>query len=927
MHADPNGAFSSRGFVRCAGSGDAALRSLARKRDLGMVSVNWSAVECDGDDAFLRGLSEALDRAEDALAVRTCSAEALGKYLEVDRVIIAGIAIDSSEISVADGFLAPGAEPTSQSFQVHDFGGFFADLRQLPLVRIEEIPARAADGQAWKYFGSRAALGGRFAKRDGRIEAFCALSTEPRAWEKAEAAFMAEVGERTREALERLRIQDERRDVADTYRSLLSSIDSGFAIVELVRDGESRVVDLVYRDVNPAFESLTGLKQILGKSVLELMPNFDPQRIMQIQRAADTGEASCHEHYVKDLDRWFRVHHARLGGPGSPFVAAVFDDIMQRKKRDAAPQETDARFRAMTDQAELGVAMFGLDQRITYTNAAYARMFALTSEDLLGQNMENLTVPEDWQRKKVMLERLFSEGKSFTIEKRHARPDGRAFWVRSNVSAQRDASGRIVGGVTASIDVTDLKQAELEKRDVEGRYRLLFDSIDHGFCTIEVLFDAADRPYDYRFLEVNAAFERQTGLQVAIGRTIRELAPSHEEHWFEIYGRIARTGIPARFEAPAETLGAYYEVYAFRVGRPEARQVGVLFNDVGERKRASDALMLSEARFRQFGEASSDLLWIRDAESLALEYLSPAFERIYGMDRETALADEGMKSWLDTITTEDREEVVAGIERVRQGERSDTTFRVIRPSDGQERWLGSTAFPLLDARGRVQRVGAIDHDLTEERQTANRLRILVSELQHRTRNLLAVIRAVSRRTLQSSASLEDFAERFGSRLEALERVNSLLSGLQDSDRIRFDRLIETELKAHGIVGEQDLHGPTVVLNGPKGIRLRSGTVQTFALAIHELTTNAVKYGALSRPEGRLEINWSVAMNAGEPRLRVIWEESGVRVDALAVRPAGSGYGRELIERALPYQLQAEIRYDLRPEGLRCEIVLPISSKV
>jgi PAS domain-containing protein len=100
-------------------------------------------------------------------------------------------------------------------------------------------------------------------------------------------------------------------------------------------------------------------------------------------------------------------------------------------------------------------------------------------------------------------------------------------------------------------------------RESEKRYRTLFDSIDEGFCTIEVLFDGNDNPIDYRFLEVNASFEKQTGIQNAQGRRMREIAPQHEEHWFEIYGRIALTGEPVRFENQAAQLHRWYDVYAF----------------------------------------------------------------------------------------------------------------------------------------------------------------------------------------------------------------------------------------------------------------------------------------------------------------------------------------------------------------------------
>lgn len=141
----------------------------------------------------------------------------------------------------------------------------------------------------------------------------------------------------------------------------------------------------------------------------------------------------------------------------------------------------------------------------------------------------------------------------------------------------------------------------------EQHYRMLFDSIDQGLCTIEVLFDEQGKPNDYRFLQTNTAFERHTGIADAHGRRVREVAPDHEAFWFEIYGQIALTGKARRFEHAAKALNRYYEVYAFRVGAPGDHQVAVLFNDVSERRRReTDLAFLSEV--------SSDLVQLTDTD-------------------------------------------------------------------------------------------------------------------------------------------------------------------------------------------------------------------------------------------------------------------------------------------------------------------------
>ena len=143
------------------------------------------------------------------------------------------------------------------------------------------------------------------------------------------------------------------------------------------------------------------------------------------------------------------------------------------------------------------------------------------------------------------------------------------------------------------------RRAETELRESEQNYRTLFESIDEGFCTIEVLFDRDQMPVDYVFLQVSPSFERQTGIENAVGKRMREIAPQHEEHWFEIYGGIAMTGKSMRFENEAKQLGRWYDVYAFRVDDPKRRRVGILFNDITERKRAEAEVRDSERRYRE----------------------------------------------------------------------------------------------------------------------------------------------------------------------------------------------------------------------------------------------------------------------------------------------------------------------------------------
>ena len=132
------------------------------------------------------------------------------------------------------------------------------------------------------------------------------------------------------------------------------------------------------------------------------------------------------------------------------------------------------------------------------------------------------------------------------------------------------------------------------------RYRMLFEWLDAGFCVLQMIYDDAGRPVDYRFLEVNQAFGHQTGLRDAMAKTMREHAPDHEEHWFETYAEVARSGKSRRFVQRAAALGRWFEVFAYPVDEPDSGKVGVLFNDVTARVQAEQALRESTRRKDEF---------------------------------------------------------------------------------------------------------------------------------------------------------------------------------------------------------------------------------------------------------------------------------------------------------------------------------------
>lgn len=188
----------------------------------------------------------------------------------------------------------------------------------------------------------------------------------------------------------------------------------------------------------------------------------------------------------------------------------------------------------------------------------------------------------------------------FELDHRVIRVDGSLGWAHSRAVPVLDDNGELIEWFGAASDITSRKCAEQALRVSQQRYHTLFDSMDEGYCVIRMQFDAGGNCEDYTFLEVNQAFERHTGIRDAVGRSMRSIAPEHDDWWFEVYGHIAKTGESRRFELPAHALQRHYDVYAFRIGAPEDCQVAVLFNDVSERKRQEAQLREVDRRKDEF---------------------------------------------------------------------------------------------------------------------------------------------------------------------------------------------------------------------------------------------------------------------------------------------------------------------------------------
>ena len=295
---------------------------------------------------------------------------------------------------------------------------------------------------------------------------------------------------------------------------------------------------------------------------------------------ADTTDPRTQLHPVKEAHR---------ANPEEPSTAK--DDLhAQNEALKAANARLTSKLESMTNAhsdlrtlitaIDIGTLFLDTDLRIRMFTPPISELFTITEMDT-GRAITDVTsrlvydgLEED--ARKVLRDLV-------PVETEVRCRNGRWYLIR--LRPYRTAGDRTEGVVLSSVDISSRRRIESDLRESQHNYQILFDSIDEGFAIIEMVFKDGVA-VDYRFIRVNSAFERQTGLSDAAGQMVRTLVPDLEPHWFERYGRVASTGQPERFEAPSEVLGRYFDVYAFPVGRSRGNRVGLLFRDVSERKDA-----------------------------------------------------------------------------------------------------------------------------------------------------------------------------------------------------------------------------------------------------------------------------------------------------------------------------------------------------
>jgi two-component sensor histidine kinase len=347
--------------------------------------------------------------------------------------------------------------------------------------------------------------------------------------------------------------------------------------------------------------------------------------------------------------------------------------------------------------------------------------------------------------------------------------------------------------------------------------------------------------------------------------------------------------------------------------------------DAMEARARAEAARGPAAALSDLAVAAPGALWVAEAESGRGIYVSPGVGGLLGVPPQAVLPEAGR--WLGLVHPDDRAAVAGRFATLCRGEMAEVTYRVLPPGEGMAgatrrsaaRWVSDLGFPITDARGRVRRVAGFARAAGGDGSEEGLRRLLLAELNHRVRNALAAVQAVAATTARGAADAGSLWEAFAGRLRAMAQAHDVVAGRGWTEGAELRALLEAELAPY--LRMAGAAGPHADLDGPQ-VRLSPAAALAFALALHELATNAARHGALSVASGRLRVRWdllpaSSRSPSAAPQLRLDWVEEGGPVPAAP--PLRRGFGTRLLSSALPAQLGGRVSLDFQPSGLHAVV--------
>jgi len=449
------------------------------------------------------------------------------------------------------------------------------------------------------------------------------------------------------------------------------------------------------------------------------------------------------------------------------------------------------------------------------------------------------------------------------------------------------------------------RQEPFAAMDYAGLFAAIVNSVDAAVIS---------KTLDGKILSWNPAAERIFGwtAKEMIGQSIRRIIPEERQsEEDDILARVERgeNSIQLRTERlRKDGTRVHLEIMVSPVKDRDGRIIGAskIGRDITREVETRRALNAAETRFRLMADNIAQLAWIADAKGWMFWYNKRWFDYT-----GTTQQDVEGNGWRDQIHPDHLERVEQHVARcLEEGVEWEDTFP-IRAADGTYGWFLSRAVPLRDkSSGDIVCWFGTATDITERRAAERQIELLLMEVNHRSRNLLTVVQSLAERTAEHS---EDFLPRLRERIAGLAANQDVLVK-RNWRQVPLSELVDAQLAfLEDRLEQVERDGPEVII--------QPGAAESLSMALHEMATNAEKYGALSVPEGRVTIGWRIEPGQGEPRFVLTWQESG---GPPVAPPTQRGFGSRVIEDVPARKLRADVECSYDPAGFRFSLACPVS---
>ncbi|MBG6076545.1 CHASE3 domain-containing protein [Polaromonas sp. CG_9.11] len=744
-----------------------------------------------------------------------------------------------------------------------------------------------------------------------------------------------------REQVSRRRAETRQNASEARYGCLFNSMDEGFCIIELIFDEHRQPIDCRCLEANPAFETHTGITGAAGRWISEIAQDQAADCIEMCAKVLETGKAARFVNQSKTVDRCLEGYASRIGGPKGTTIAVLVRDITARRHTEKALRESQRFLRSSLDALSGHIAVIDASGTILEINESWQR-FADENQppgvsasvigigfNYLDHCRQTLLHGGDTPAYVLAINDIIAGRRTrFEMEYPCHSPTEQRWFVMRVTRFQSAGSVRIV---IVHDDCTEQKRAENALRESEERYRNLFNSMDEGFCIIDIAFNDQAQAVDCCFLEVNPAFALQTGMQGVAGKRWSECAPGREAQWLKACGKVALTGKPVRFNHEEKALDLRFDMYAARLGNAGSRKVAIVFSNITERAKAAEALRQSEQRFRALFDRGPVAMYSCDTSAMILEFNACAV-KLWGRKPRQGDVDErfcGVSTVYrpdGTLLSAEQNPMIA----VLKGEipQVDDVEIVIERPDGSRITVVANIVPLKDGQGKI--IGAINcfYDITErsrlERQTKEQAQAL-SELHRRKDEFLAMLSHELRNPLAplaSAAQLLRLQENqdpvYQQACQVIERQVGQMKHLID-DLLEVSRITSGNLRLRkapvrvGDIVERALETARPLIASrrqqltlslpPHPVWLHADATRLEQVLVN-LLNNAAKY---TDEGGRLWLSVAQEGDAGAA--------AGGAVAVIEVRDAGMGIAAELLPHVFDLFTQGERTMDRSQGGM------------